>query len=67
MNVESYCVWLSVTLIYTEKFMVVSEHEWIFSFELSALGPFCGGNLTVVNSCDTKFSMKVVSAYFLEV
>lgn len=50
-----------------KKIMVLSEHEWIFLFELSILRFFYGGNLTVINSFEAKFSKKVVSAYFLQV
>lgn len=47
--------------------MVLSEHEWIFMFELSILRFFYGGNLTVINSFEAKFSKKAVSEYFLQV
>ena len=40
-----------------KKIMVLSEHEWIFMFELSILRFFYGGNLTVIFSSSPTFSV----------
>ena len=65
-NIKRVIAFGYMWLLY-KTFMVLSEHEWIFLFELSVLQFFYGGNLTVINSFEAKFSKKAVSAYFLQV